>query len=143
MLKNPHIIIIGAGVAGLATARRLFEKGYTKLTILEGENRIGGRINTIKFFNNKIIELGAQWCHGEEENIIYNLVKDLKVLGESSSTYEELNFYDSSGNAVNKNVAEALYGLFAEICEDEDGLIKAEGSFGDYFIKRYVYFFTK
>ena len=45
----PSVIIIGAGAAGIAAASRLFENGFKKVTILEAENRIGGRIHTIKF----------------------------------------------------------------------------------------------
>lgn len=47
------LIIIGAGAAGLAAASRLIEKGFdsAKITILEAENRIGGRIHTVPFGN--------------------------------------------------------------------------------------------
>jgi protoporphyrinogen oxidase len=47
------LIIIGAGAAGLAAASRLIEKGFdpAKITILEAENRIGGRIFTIPHGN--------------------------------------------------------------------------------------------
>jgi len=43
------IIIIGAGVSGLAAASRLVKRGVnpTHLTILEAQNRIGGRIHTL------------------------------------------------------------------------------------------------
>ncbi len=43
------IIIIGAGASGLAAASRLCEHGIhpAQITILEAENRIGGRIHTI------------------------------------------------------------------------------------------------
>jgi protoporphyrinogen oxidase len=43
------LIIIGAGASGLAAASRLVEKGFdpAKITILEAENRIGGRILTV------------------------------------------------------------------------------------------------
>lgn len=47
--KNKKIIIIGAGAAGIAAATKLFENGFTNLTILEAENRIGGRLYTTKF----------------------------------------------------------------------------------------------
>jgi ribulose 1,5-bisphosphate synthetase/thiazole synthase len=43
-----EIIIIGAGASGLAAASRLCEHGIhpAQITILEAENRIGGRIYT-------------------------------------------------------------------------------------------------
>ena len=46
---SPSVIIIGAGAAGIAAASRLFENGFKKVTILEAEDRIGGRIHTTKF----------------------------------------------------------------------------------------------
>lgn len=42
-----RVIIIGAGASGLAAATRLYENGIHDLLVLEAENRIGGRINTI------------------------------------------------------------------------------------------------
>lgn len=44
-----HVIIVGAGASGLAAASRLVENGVDPLniTILEAQNRIGGRIHTI------------------------------------------------------------------------------------------------
>ncbi len=40
-----RVIIIGAGISGLAAASRLNELGYN-VTILESRNRLGGRIWT-------------------------------------------------------------------------------------------------
>ena len=45
----PSVIIIGAGAAGIAAASKLFKDGFKEVTILEAENRIGGRIRTVKF----------------------------------------------------------------------------------------------
>jgi len=46
----PNIIIIGAGASGLGAASRLCEGGFnpTQITILEAEDRIGGRVHTIQ-----------------------------------------------------------------------------------------------
>ena len=45
--EKKRVIIIGAGVAGIAAATRLYENGIEDIVILEAENRIGGRVNTI------------------------------------------------------------------------------------------------
>ena len=43
------IIIIGAGIAGLAAATKLLESGVNDLVVIEARNRTGGRLNTIPF----------------------------------------------------------------------------------------------
>ncbi|GAB4854987.1 hypothetical protein Ancab_023574 [Ancistrocladus abbreviatus] len=45
--SKSHVIIIGAGLAGLAAARQLMRFGF-KVTVLEGRNRAGGRVYTRK-----------------------------------------------------------------------------------------------
>lgn len=75
----PSVIVIGAGPSGVAAATRLLAHGLTNLTILEAEPRIGGRINSV-YFGDAYVDLGAHWCHGEGDNIVYSLVKDLDLL---------------------------------------------------------------
>lgn len=57
--KSPRIVIVGAGASGIAAAAKLIENGLENLIILEAENRIGGRVNTVKFgefsFNGKFV----------------------------------------------------------------------------------------
>ncbi|WP_044641972.1 flavin monoamine oxidase family protein [Risungbinella massiliensis] len=46
--KNPeHILIIGAGIAGLVAGSLLLQAGH-QVTILEASNRVGGRILTLR-----------------------------------------------------------------------------------------------
>ena len=46
--RNPHVCIIGAGVSGLRCATVLAEEGM-KVTILEGRNRVGGRVSISRY----------------------------------------------------------------------------------------------
>lgn len=57
---DKKIIIIGAGASGVAAATKLISNGFKNITILEGENRLGGRVNTIPFGAN-IVDMGGQW----------------------------------------------------------------------------------
>ena len=41
------MVIIGAGAAGIAASTRLYENGIKDIVLLEAENRIGGRVNTV------------------------------------------------------------------------------------------------
>ena len=45
-IRGPRVLIVGAGIAGLAAAERLQTAGLTDVTILEASDRIGGRIHT-------------------------------------------------------------------------------------------------
>ncbi len=57
-------IVIGAGVAGLAAARRLTAAGR-HILILEARGRLGGRIHTVRDALSPLpIELGAEFVHG-------------------------------------------------------------------------------
>lgn len=62
MLKEPrsqHVIIVGAGIAGLAAAWRLQRACYT-VTVLERETHVGGRMATIER-DGYHLALGAVW----------------------------------------------------------------------------------
>ena len=58
------VIIIGAGIAGLAAAYEISSAGIETI-VLEARDRVGGRIHTI--FDDRVdapIELGAEFVHG-------------------------------------------------------------------------------
>lgn len=58
------IIIIGAGISGLSAAKRLLELDYAVI-LLEGRDRIGGRINSVvlqsKDADPTVVDLGANF----------------------------------------------------------------------------------
>lgn len=57
---DPKIVVIGAGAAGIAAATKLLEIGFKNVLVLEAEDRIGGRIHTVRFGEN-VLDMGAQW----------------------------------------------------------------------------------
>jgi len=59
-----EVVVIGAGVAGLACAQALCEAGL-QVTILEARSRVGGRIWTVyPSLINAPVEMGAEFIHG-------------------------------------------------------------------------------
>ena len=67
--SRTDVVIVGAGVAGLAAARHLRAAGV-RVIVLEARNRVGGRILTLRDRRSPIpIELGAEFLHGEAEEI--------------------------------------------------------------------------
>lgn len=62
--QHPDVLIVGAGVAGLAAAADLSRSGV-QVRVIEARDRIGGRIFTAHPPNLEIaVELGAEFVHG-------------------------------------------------------------------------------
>ncbi|MBD0417418.1 FAD-dependent oxidoreductase [Oryzicola mucosus] len=56
----PHVIVIGAGFAGLSCGFQLRNAG-ARVTILEARNRVGGRVLSLpNFIEGKVVEGGAE-----------------------------------------------------------------------------------
>ncbi|XP_058791609.1 spermine oxidase isoform X2 [Phymastichus coffea] len=139
MVTKPKVIIIGAGAAGIAAASRLIEKGLNNVLILEAKNRIGGRIHTVKFSEN-ILELGAQWCHGEENNIIYSLASPHNLLESSSNINNPSKhiFVNSLGEVLSEQESVEIiriYNKIADMAKEID--YKPGTSYGDYFTQEF------
>jgi monoamine oxidase len=66
-----RVLVLGAGIAGLAAARALSQLGY-EVTVLEARDRLGGRCWTVDG-----VELGAQWIHSTEGNPVSTLAREL------------------------------------------------------------------
>nr|XP_010918622.1 lysine-specific histone demethylase 1 homolog 3 [Elaeis guineensis] len=76
---NPNVIIIGAGLAGLAAARQLMIFGF-KVVVLEGRKRCGGRVYTKRLEgSNKFAaaELGGSVLTGTLGNPLGIIAKQL------------------------------------------------------------------
>ncbi len=64
-----NIIIIGGGLSGLTLAYLLSHKNINS-TILEGSDRLGGRIQTVKGTLETPLELGATWFSDMHPNLL-------------------------------------------------------------------------
>jgi monoamine oxidase len=86
--KSKHVIVIGAGAAGMYMAALLPEAGY-HITILEAKNRYGGRIYSNEKILDYSIELGAEIVHGED-SIHFQIAKQY---GAELLDHEDYNNY--------------------------------------------------
>lgn len=71
---NTDIVIIGAGYAGIAAAKKLQEAGRS-FVVIEARDRIGGRTNTETLPSGATIDLGAQWI-GPTQHHMWNWVRE-------------------------------------------------------------------
>ena len=54
------VVVVGAGLAGLAAARRLVARGH-EVTVVEARDRVGGRTEGLVLADGTPLELGGQW----------------------------------------------------------------------------------
>jgi len=62
--EKTQVVVVGAGIAGLAAAKDLQESGY-EVTVLEARDRTGGRIYTDRSLGFPL-EKGAAWMHSNQ-----------------------------------------------------------------------------
>ena len=87
--KTYDVVIVGAGFAGLVSARELTTRGYSVL-LLEARDRIGGRTWT-SFRDGYPWEMGGTWIHWAQPHVYteisrYGLVDEI----EDSTDYSKV-----------------------------------------------------
>ena len=68
-------IVIGAGAAGLSAARALHAAGLDIL-VLEARDRLGGRAHTASCGTSYALDLGCEWLHSADENVLARLAPE-------------------------------------------------------------------
>ena len=93
-----HVLVLGAGMAGLGAARLLHDAG-ARVTVIEARDRIGGRTHTSHLWPDLPVDMGASWIHGTKGNPLTALAKDsgLKV---TPTTYSRSVTRDARGREV-------------------------------------------
>jgi len=97
------IIIIGAGIAGLAAVRTLHDAGYSSV-IFEARERIGGRLNTSYHWPDMPIDLGGSWIHKVDGNPITTLARKVNA-SHIATNYDKCWVFDGHGNRISESWA--------------------------------------
>eukprot|EP00656_Telonema_subtile_P052132 TRINITY_DN7180_c0_g1_i1.p1 TRINITY_DN7180_c0_g1~~TRINITY_DN7180_c0_g1_i1.p1 ORF type:complete len:363 (+),score=105.57 TRINITY_DN7180_c0_g1_i1:612-1700(+) len=73
------VVVIGAGVSGLAAARELQDTAQAQVVVLEARGRVGGRVCTNTSWGahgDAVVDMGASFIHGcFLENPVYRLAQ--------------------------------------------------------------------
>jgi monoamine oxidase len=80
------VLVVGAGMAGLAAARSLADAGWP-VRLIEARDRIGGRIHTTRDWGVPL-EMGASWIHGTTGNPLMELAQKLQLQLVKTDYYE-------------------------------------------------------
>jgi monoamine oxidase len=114
-----EVIVIGAGVAGLAAARALHDAG-SQVVVLEGRDRAGGRISTDRSLGTAV-DLGATWIHGIRGNPITALARRAGVRT-MLSPHPALRLWDAGDGMLSLDAGLATMRGFRELLEDAAAL---------------------
>lgn len=85
-----------------------------------------------------MVDLGAQWVHGESGNVIFELASKHNLLDSFLNFFDPTkhNFVTSSGEMIPKDESKEAVIIFFNITNNTQEELKEEtGSFGNYFIK--------
>jgi monoamine oxidase len=92
--RSADVVVIGAGLAGLAAARELRKRGR-EVIVLEARDRVGGRTLNEPIGDGKIVEIGAQWV-GPTQDRVLAMIGELGL--ETFPTYAEgRNIFERNG----------------------------------------------
>jgi monoamine oxidase len=71
------VVVVGAGLAGLAAARALIARGASAI-VLEARDRVGGRLLNHDIGDGKVVEVGGQWI-GPTQDRLAALARELGI----------------------------------------------------------------
>lgn len=98
--SKKRIVVIGAGLSGLAAAQELHRQGH-EVVVVEARERIGGRIWTSSKWTDMPLDFGATWIHGTQGNPLTDLAAQINAKRLTTS-YDRTVTYNTSGQPLSK-----------------------------------------
>ncbi|KAI1179277.1 FAD/NAD(P)-binding domain-containing protein [Nemania sp. FL0916] len=113
--RLPRVGIVGAGFAGLRCADILLQHGFD-VTVIEGRNRLGGRVHQVPLRPGHLVDAGPNWIHGTNNNPIMEIARKTDT---ATGTWEsETSVMDDAGKMLPIPVAETHSSMLWEIIGD-------------------------
>ncbi len=135
--KDPigkSVIVVGAGISGLAAARKLKNEGFS-VTVLEAQDRVGGRLRSNRSLGIAFDE-GASWIHGINGNPITALAQQAGM-DTVPSNDDDYVAYDLGGMEISDSVFSDTENEFYNILETLINQGNAAKSFETVFFEQY------
>jgi monoamine oxidase len=107
-----RVVVVGAGVSGLAAARALADGGH-HVTVVEGRDRIGGRIHTVDDLGLPL-DLGGSWIHGVRGNPVTTLADEARI-PRAPTHYDRSRLYLPDGEVATSREERAIFRHFDEL----------------------------
>ncbi|XP_068652208.1 probable polyamine oxidase 5 [Aristolochia californica] len=129
-VKKARIVIVGGGMAGLVAANKLCTSARSgelfEVVVVEGGNRIGGRIHTSEFMGDRI-EMGATWIHGIGGSPLYRIAQEIGAL-HSPQPWERMDSFPEKpitvaegGLLVDPSLVESISELYLNLMDFAKG----------------------
>ncbi|XP_063372062.1 spermine oxidase-like [Cydia amplana] len=127
-------IVIGLGAAGVTAATTLIRAGRRVLA-LEAQSRIGGRVHTVPF-GNGLIELGAEWIHGNQKSRVFDLTTQHNITTVPQSLI--MAPFRSDGSGVDAELVNELLDIALHIVDHPPDQPEPLGTFITYKLREYI-----
>ena len=118
-----RIVVIGAGLAGLAAARELQGAGHD-VVVIEARDRSGGRVWTSTRWPDAPVDLGASWIHGINGNPL-TVLADRQQFKRAVTSYDNALTYHGSGRpltaAEEQRMADLRSRVITSLKQAQDG----------------------
>lgn len=111
--RKAQVLVIGAGMAGLAAAQSLHAQG-TQVLVLEAREQPGGRVRTLQDSSGMPVDVGASWIHGVKGNPLTELARRYE-LPTRPTDYESHVRYHADGKRFTEREAERLEALYRSV----------------------------
>jgi len=119
--NNKKVLVIGAGISGLAAANKLQNNGYSVM-VLEARSHSGGRIMTDRSLG-VTFEIGAGWIHSPRGNPISDLVKQVNA-STIVTDDDSLKVYQNNNEQITDRMLDKLDSAYERLLEKVDNKIE-------------------
>jgi spermine oxidase len=114
-------IVLGAGISGLG-AGKVLKKANLNFVILEGQDRVGGRINTVEMDEVRV-DAGAQWLHGRN-NELFKFAEKFNLIRPELSEEAEGDYVSEDGEKLDEFFVKKVDFKIGQILEECEEFVK-------------------